>query len=418
MGGMALTNWAGNVTFGALRVHRPDSVAGLRAIVAGARRVRALGSGHSFNRIADTSGDLVRLDRLPPAIEIDAARSAVSIGGGVRYAELTAELHRAGFALANLPSLPHISVAGSCATGTHGSGDTQRCLAAAVSALQLVGPDGDLVELRRGADAGRLAGAVVALGALGIVSRLTLEIEPAFEVAQRVYEDVPLDEVAGRLDEVFGGAYSVSAFTDWRSGQATVWLKVRAGRPRTGWHGGRPAQRPVHPVPGISPGSATEQLGVAGPWHERLPHFRPDATPSAGAELQSEYYLPRGAAPAALAGIRSIGEVVAPVLHVSEIRTVHADDLWLSPAYHRDSVTFHFTWIADEAAVRPALSAVEGVLMPLGARPHWAKLTLVPLAELAGAYERGPAFAGLMRELDPAGKFRNDFVDGLLEGMC
>jgi alditol oxidase len=411
--GVALTNWAGNVTFGAARVHRPGSAGELRRIVAGSRHVRALGSGHSFSRIADTTHDLVRLDGLPPAVEIDAATSTVTVAAGLRYAEVAAELQRAGFALANLASLPHISVAGSCATGTHGSGDTQRSLAAAVTALELVGPDGDLAELRRDAGPGSFAGSVVALGALGIVTRLTLAVEPAFELTQRVYLEVPLDEVAGRFDEVFGAAYSVSAFTDWRGGSATVWLKRRTDQPERGWTGGRPAGQPVNPVPGMPPEFATEQLGVPGPWHERLPHFRPDFTPSAGAELQSELLLPRAAAPAAIAALRGLGDRIAPLLYISEVRTVRGDDLWLSPAYGRDSVAFHFTWVKDAAAITPVLAAVEERLMPLGARPHWGKVTTVAAPDIIARYEHAADFARLTRELDPAGKFRNSFVDSL-----
>jgi alditol oxidase len=408
-----LTNWAGNVTFSAARVHQPGSVGELRRIVAGTRHVRALGSGHSFSRIADTTHDLVRLDGLPPAVEIDPANPTVTVAAGLRYAEVAARLQRAGFALANLASLPHISVAGSCATGTHGSGDTQRSLAAAVTALQLVGPDGDLVELRRDADPGRFTGSVVALGALGIVTRLTLAVEPAFELTQRVYLEVPLDEIAGRFDAVFGAAYSVSAFTDWHSGTAAVWLKHRTDRPERGWTGGRPADQPVNPVPGMPPEFATQQLGVAGPWHERLPHFRPDFTPSAGAELQSALLLPRAAAPSAIAALRGLGDRIAPLLYISEVRTVRGDDLWLSPACGRDSVAFHFTWVKDAAAVTPVLAAVEEQLMPLGARPHWGKVTTVAAPEIITRYERAADFARLTREFDPAGKFRNSFVDRL-----
>ncbi|HZN19314.1 MAG TPA: FAD-binding protein [Micromonosporaceae bacterium] len=411
--GVPLVNWGGNVTFRAVRLHRPASVDELRRIVAGSRRVRALGSGHSFSLVADTTHDLVRLDRLPATVEIDAASLTATVGAGARYAEVAAELHRAGFALANLASLPHISVGGAYATGTHGSGDTQRCLSASVAALQLVGPDGDLVERSRDVDGDAFAGSVVALGALGIVTRLRLRIEPAFEVAQRVRLGVALDEVADRLDEVFGAAYSVSAFTDWRSGVAGVWLKSRTDQPGTGWAGGRPADRPLHPVPGLPAGSCTEQLGVAGPWHERLPHFRPELTPSTGKELQSELYLPRDVAPDAFAAIRGVGHLVAPVLQIAEIRTVAADDLWLSPAYGRDCVTLHFTWAPDAAAVLPVLAAVEERLMPLGARPHWGKLTTAGPQEIIGRYQRRDQFARLAAECDPDGKFRNAFVDSL-----
>jgi alditol oxidase len=405
-------------------VHRPGSVDELRRIVAGSRRVRALGRGHSFSAVVDSAGDgdgdLVLTDGLPPFVEVDAAGATVTVGGGMSMGEVAVELQRAGRALANMASLPHISVAGACATATHGSGDGLPVLAAGVAAVQLVGPEGDLVELSRAGDPDTFAGSVVALGALGVVTRLTLDVEPTFDVAQRVHLGVPLDDVAGRFDEVFGAAYSVSVFTDWRRGEGMVWLKQRTDRPGSTetetetWTGGRPAEHPVHPVPGMPVEACTEQLGIPGPWHERLPHFRSDLTPSAGHELQSELFLPRSAAPAAFAALQALGDRLAPLLHVAEVRTVAADDLWLSPAHGRDAVTFHCTWIDDAAAVLPMIGAVEERLMPLGARPHWAKLTTLEPSGIAALYDRAPAFARLVTEHDPAGRFRNRFVDQLL----
>lgn len=400
-------NWAGNLTYTSPRIHRPASVDELSSLVRQTTRIRALGSGHSFNQVADSEHDLVRLDALPKEIEVGGA--TVTVSGGTRYADLAAELHRRGLALGNLASLPHISVAGSCATGTHGSGDRQRCLAAAVREIELMGADGETVRLGRGDDA--FPGAVVALGALGIVTRLTLETEPTFEVSQRVRLDVPLDEVAENFDAVFGAAYSVSLFTDWRERTGRVWLKRRVDEPGDAWSGGRTANVPQHPVPGWPTEPATEQLDVPGPWCDRLPHFRPELPPSAGAELQSELYLPREAAPEAFAVLREIGHRVAPVLYVGEVRTVRADDLWLSPAHGRDSVTFHFTWHRNPEAVTPLLREVEERLAPLGARPHWGKLTTLRPLAVVGRYERAADFAGLLTRFDPAGKFRNPFVD-------
>lgn len=414
--GAPVRNWAGNTAFSAEQVHRPASVEELQHIVGAAGRVRALGSGHSFNRIADTTGDLVRLDGLPRLVDVDAPGATVTVGAGMRYGEVAIALHAAGFALANLASLPHISVAGCCATATHGSGDTEKCLAAAVTALQFVGPDGELAEVSRHSDTERFPGMVVGLGALGIVTRLTLSVEPAFEVSQHVYTGVELSELAASFGEIFGCAYSVSAFTDWHSGLARVWVKRRTAE-RDGvqrsvhWEGETPADVAHHPIPGIPPTHCTKQLGVPGPWHERLPHFRPDFTPSSGAELQSELLLPRAAAPEAITALRRIGDRIAPVLQTSEVRTVAADDLWLSPAYGRDCVAFHFTWDQDTAAVTAAVGAVEEQLLPLGARPHWGKLTTVAPERLATFYERAADFRQLLAERDPTGTFRNSFVD-------
>ncbi|HEY0700857.1 MAG TPA: FAD-binding protein [Micromonospora sp.] len=411
----SLTNWAGNITFGARRLHRPDSVDELRRLVARADRIRVLGTGHSFNRIADSPGDLVSLADLPPAVRIDPARRTVTVGGGVRYGELAARLHAEGWALHNLASLPHISVAGAVATGTHGSGDRNASLASAVRAMELVTADGELVTVSRDGDPERFCGMVVGLGALGVVTSLTLDVEPAFDVRQYVFTDLPRRALESYWADVFAAGYSVSLFTDWTGpGINQVWVKQRDGGP-TGvgdWAGTAvPAEGPRHPVPGRPAENCTEQLGIPGPWHTRLPHFRPDFTPSSGAELQSEFLLPRQATLAALDALGEVADRIAPVLQVCEVRTVAADDLWLSPSYQQDSVAVHFTWIADAAAVEPVLDLVEAALVPLNARPHWGKVFhLTPEAVRAG-YQRWADFAALMRVLDPTGKFRNEVLD-------
>ena len=408
-----VTNWAGNVSFGAARFSQPASASELRLLVARSQRVKVLGTGHSFSEVAGTTGDLISLARLPKTITIEAAREQVKISAGVRYGELGTRLDQAGYALANLASLPHISVAGACATGTHGSGYSTGSLATQVAAIELVTADGDTVTLDR-ADPG-FAGAVVHLGALGVVTALTLDIEPAYEVRQYVYENLPVGELD--LAAILAAGYSVSLFTDW-SGPVInqVWLKLRERDPAPGadWRGARLADGPRHPVPGMSPANCTEQRGVPGPWHERLPHFRLEFTPSAGHELQSEYLLPSDAARPAFDAITEIAGQVSPVLQISEIRAVAADDLWLSPAYRRDSVALHFTWIDDLAAVRPAVAAVEERLLPLGARPHWGKLFTAGKEVIAQQYARLPDFTALMSHYDPAGKFRNTFLDTYL----
>ncbi|MEO3872981.1 FAD-binding protein [Nonomuraea sp. B12E4] len=404
---MTLTNWAGNTTFRARDVHHPTSLAELQRLVAARDRVRALGSGHSFNDVADAfgdpAGDLVVLDRMPDAVEIDRVRAQVRVPARMTYARLAPLLHEAGFALANMASLPHISVAGSVATGTHGSGVAQPGLSAAVSALDLVTADGSLLSLARG-DAD-FPGAVVALGALGVVTTLTLDLVPAFELRQYVREGLSTDALAD-FEAIMSDGYSVSLFTDWRD--TRVWLKRTDELTSPDWYGTTPAPAPRHPLPAMPADSCTVQLGVPGPWHERLPHFRPDFQPSsAGNELQSELLLPREHAVKALRELYAVGERIRPVLHISEVRTVAADDLWLSPFHGRDSVAVHFTWIKDPAAVRPVLELVEETLAPFDPRPHWGKL-----------FTRWPScpdrFRSLVGRLDPAGKFANDFTRILL----
>ena len=408
------TNWAGNIAFGAPDFYRPASVGELRTVVARARQLRVLGTGHSFNDMADSPGAQVSLAGLPPEVEVDSAASLVRVAAGLSYAGLAGRLDRHGFALRNLASLPHISVAGSCATGTHGSGRANQSLSAAVAGLELVTAEGDVVELSRGDDT--FPGAVVHLGALGAVTRLILEVVPSFEVSQRVYEGLPLDVLDDHFAAIMASGYSVSMFTDWRAARLTqLWIKslaedgppAIAGEP---WFAASPAPSARHPVPGMPPETCTQQLGVPGPWFERLPHFKPEFTPSAGDELQTEYLLPAGQAVPALHALHQVSERIAAVLRICEIRMIAADELWLSPAGEQDSVAFHFTWWPDTAAVLPVVTLIERQLAPFGPRPHWGKIFTTPAAELAGRYHRLPDYLDLARYYDPAGKFRNAYT--------
>jgi xylitol oxidase len=419
-----LTNWAGNVRFTARQVHRPASVPELQRLVAASTRVRALGTGHSFSPIADSPGALISVAGLPKIIEIDAQRPSVTVSAGLTYAELTPDLHKRGYALRNLASLPQLSVAGACATASHGSGNRIGNLATAVNRIEMVTAEGDLLTLSREDGSAEFGGVVVALGSLGIVTSLGLDVVPAFDVRQYVYDAVPLDQVIASLDDIFASAYSVSLFTDWkRPVIRQVWLKKLAGAqdaapdgPRgrsgaePGWPGWTPADGPRHPVPGLAPEATTAQLGARGPWHERLPHFRPGFRPSAGRELQSEYLLPRERAREALEAIAGISDLVAAVLQICEVRTVAADELWLSPSYRRDTIGLHFTWVDDASAVLAALALVERQLAPLRPRPHWGKLFAAGPDVLAGCYDRLGDFRRLMLGYDPSGKFRNDFI--------
>ncbi|MEV5604968.1 D-arabinono-1,4-lactone oxidase [Streptomyces sp. NPDC052299] len=409
-------NWAGNITFGAKRLCVPRSVRELRETVASSGAVRPLGTRHSFNTVADTTGDHVSLAGLPRVVDVDVPGRTVSLSAGLRFGEFAGELHEHGLALANLGSLPHISVAGAVATGTHGSGVGNRSLAGAVRALSLVTADGETRTLRRADE--DFAGAVVSLGALGVVTSLELDLVPAFAVRQWVYEDLPEATLAARFDEVMSAAYSVSVFTDWRPGPVgQVWLKQRVGDEGTAsdmpaeWLGARLADGPRHPVPGMPAGNCTAQQGVPGPWHERLPHFRMEFTPSNGDELQSEYFVARADAVAAYEALARLRDRIAPVLQVSELRTVAADDLWLSPAHGRDSVAFHFTWVPDAVAVAPVTGAIEEALAPFGARPHWGKVFSMAPEVLRTLYPRYADFEELAGRYDPEGTFRNAFLD-------
>ncbi|MDR6977822.1 xylitol oxidase [Streptomyces sp. 3330] len=410
-----VTNWAGNITFAAGELHRPCSLDALRSLVAGSGRVRVLGSGHSFNEIAEPGADgvLLSLGALAGEVDVDTAARTVRVAGGVRYAELARRVHERGLALPNMASLPHISVAGSVATGTHGSGVGNGSLASAVREVEIVTADGSTVVIGRGDR--RFGGAVTSLGALGVVTALVLDLEPGYEVEQHLFTELPLEGLD--FETVAAAAYSVSLFTDWGApGFRQVWLKRRADEPLADFPWATPAVEALHPVPGMPAVNCTEQFGVPGPWHERLPHFRAEFTPSSGNELQSEYLLDRRHATEALYAIDGIRPTVAPVLQVCEVRTVAADEQWLSPSYGRDTVALHFTWVEDTAAVLPVVRTVEAALEPFEPRPHWGKVFEVPAGVVRGRYPRIDDFTALARALDPAGKFTNAFVRDVLAG--
>ena len=418
-GGGVLRNWAGNVTFSARGLTSPGSVDELCDVVRAARRVRALGTGHSFSRVADSDDVLVSVAALPPVVEVDVTTSTARVSAGLRWGEIAPVLHDHGVAVHTMGSLPHISVAGSVSTGTHGSGDRNGCLASAVVGLELVTASGDVRVVRRG-DAD-FEGSVVALGALGVITHVTLALVPAYDVEQTVLDGLALDVALDGLDAIMAAASSVSLFTTWAGrGFEQVWVKRRVGDDVTdlSWTGAVPAGGPRHPVPGVDPASCTQQAGVAGPWFERVPHFRLDFTPSSGDELQTEYLLPRVHGADALRAVDAIRDVVAPVLQVSEIRSIAADDLWLSPAYGRDSLAVHFTWISDTARVLPVVARVEEALTPFDARPHWGKVFTTDPACVSALYPRMADVRRLLVEHDPTGRFSNDFVDRYVRGLA
>ncbi len=398
------TNWAGNHRYRAARLHRPETVDQLQDIIAATKRVRVLGSRHSFTDIVD-SCELVSLERLPVEITVDAAKRTASLTAGVTYAELASELEREGAALANLASLPHISVAGAVSTASHGSGDGNGNLATAVCALELVRADGSLMRVARGEE--KFDGMVVGLGALGAVTRITVDVERTYDVCQRVFEGLSWRSLFDHFDEIMASGYSVSVFTRWGAALDQVWVKSRTDPLPGPLFGAATATGERHPIIGLDPANATPQLGVPGPWSERLPHFRQGFTPSSGAEIQSEYLVPRHHAIRAIEAVRALAGTIAPLVQVSEIRTVAADELWMSPQYHRDTVGIHFTWVRDQPAVERALVEVEAALSPFQARPHWGKLFLAPVGVM---YERQADFAALVHAADPEGTFANDWL--------
>ncbi len=407
------TNWAGNLKYSAKEVLEPTSVEEVRELVARNPSVKALGTRHSFNRIADTDGVQISTRNLQGIGPIDQERRLVAIQSGVRFGELSQFLHSKGYSLANYASLPHISVAGATATATHGSGQDNPSLASLIDSLDLVTANGELRHISTSDS--EFAGVVVSLGALGIVTSLTVKVTPAYDVAQTVYLGLPASEGAEHLTEILASAYSVSLFSTWKEDLIDqIWFKsIADGSSPDTLFGAKPAKTALHPISELTAENCTTQLGQRGPAYERLPHFRMGFTPSSGEELQSEYLIPKENAVKAFCKIRSLRGIIAPALQVAEIRAIAQDEFWISPFYLQPSVAFHFTWTTDWPLVKSILMVLERELLPLGAKPHWAKLSLVPPHLIRTSFPKFSDFQSLMRELDPEGKFRNPWLTEL-----
>ncbi|HET7889980.1 MAG TPA: FAD-binding protein [Candidatus Sulfotelmatobacter sp.] len=412
-----LKNWAGNLQYGTDRLYSATSLAQVRDYVKKENKFKVLGTRHCFNNIADSANSFLSLKSMDEVVDLDAAAHTVTINAGMTYGQLCPYLDAQGFALHNLASLPHISVAGACTTATHGSGETNGNLATAVSALELVTASGDVVNLSRAHDGETFLAAVVGLGALGVITKITLDIQPTYSMRQFVYENLPLSAVKDHFDAIESSGYSVSLFTDWQKQRVNeVWIKTRDGQPHPfdptpDFFGATKATKNLHPIAELSAENCTEQMGVPGPWYERLPHFRMGFTPSAGKELQSEYFVPRPHAVEAILAVERLRDQISPHLLISEIRAIAADNLWMSPCYHQSCVTIHFTWKQDWPAVSLLLPVIEKELAPFQARPHWGKLFTTSPEVLRNIYAKMPGFIELAKKYDPQGKFRNNFLN-------
>ena len=333
----------------------------------------------------------------------------------MRYGELAPYLHQNGYALHNLASLPHITVAGAVATGTHGSGVKSGNLSTGISAIEFVNAAGDIVNLSKQKDGELFNGAVVAFGALGVVTKVTLDLQPTFDMKQLVYRNLPMSELKDNFDAIEASGYSVSLFTDWKNKNVNeVWIKSRAeandAAAAPELFGAKLATQNMHPIETESAENCTEQMGVAGPWYERMPHFKMGFKPSAGKELQSEFFVPIEHAYEAMMAMEKLNEKITPHLFISEIRTIAADDLWMSPCYKQTCVALHTTWKQEDEVIN-LIPLIEAELAPFNYRPHWAKLFTIAPKVLQSRYQKLNDFKQLVQQYDPNGKFRNDFLD-------
>lgn len=409
-------NWAGNLQYSTSNWHEPETIEDLQQLVSKVTKLSVVGTRHSFNSIADSDENLVSLHKLNKVLNIDKKNKNVTVEAGIKYGNLCYELHQHGYALQNLASLPHISVAGACATATHGSGNHNQNLAAAVSAMEVVTANGSVVMFSRETSGEEFYGSVVGLGGIGVVTKLTLDIVPSYQMRQDVYENLSLSQLAHDFDTIFSSAYSVSLFMDWQDETINqVWLKSKVTDGQVfsfgeDFHGAKVATENRHPVPGVGAENCTAQLGVEGDWLDRVPHFRMNFTPSKGQELQSEYIFAREHAYEALCALSDIREYIAPHLLISEVRTIAKDELWMSPSYKQDSVAIHFTWQDKWAEVQQVLPLIEAKLEPFQAKPHWGKLFTTSPEKIQSLYEKMSSFQSLLKKYDPNGMFCNRFL--------
>jgi xylitol oxidase len=416
----SLKNWAGNLTYSTDNVQYPKSVAEVQQLIKKLPKLRALGTRHCFNTIADSKDGLVSTRDLNKVISLDAKNHTVTVEGGIKYGELAPYLHQHGYALHNLASLPHISVAGSITTATHGSGIKNGNLSSAVTELEIVIADGSIVHLSKAAGPQKLNAAVVGLGLLGIITKVTLQIQPTYNMRQRVFLKLPMSQLKTHFEEIMSAGYSVSLFTDWQSDSINeVWIKSRMDEKdhnQPEFYGAKAATKNLHPIIDHSAENCTDQMGVPGPWYERLPHFKMGFTPSSGKELQSEYFVPLKHAVEAIEAVSKLGKQIGPHLFITEIRTIAADNLWMSPCHNQTSVTIHFTWKQETEAVLKLLPLIEKELEPFNPRPHWGKIFTMAPKVLESRYEKLADFKKLAAEYDPKGKFRNGFIDHNIYG--
>ena len=409
-----LKNWAGNLQYSTSNIHYPTSVEEVQLLIKRFDKVKALGSRHCFNDIADSKFALIGMEKMNKVVSINKSAAEVTIEGGMNYGQLSPYLESNGFALHNLASLPHISVAGACTTATHGSGVKNANLSTSVTALEFVAADGTVHNLTKKENREKFLGAVVSLGAIGVITKVTLALVPSFQMRQYVFEELPLAELSSNFAKIMSAGYSVSLFTDWQKNSVNeVWVKLRPEENfdgRNQFFGAKPVNKNVHPIIELSAENCTEQMGVPGVWYERLPHFKMGFTPSSGKELQAEYFVPARNAVDAIMAIQRMGKEISPHLFISEIRTIAADNLWLSPAHGQDMVAIHFTWKQEWSAVSKLLPKIEQELAPYNVKPHWGKLFSVPKSVLAARYARMNDFKALAQEYDPKGKFVNDYL--------
>jgi alditol oxidase len=417
---VTVSNWSKNQSFKFRKIFYPTSTDEIVSIVKSAKKVKVIGTAHSFNTSAaaddgyEEETDLICLSNLCVNPILDEEKKTITVSAGSKFGEIFhwISINAPNFALHNSASLPHISVGGAIATATHGSGVKHGNLSSAVVSLELIKANGEIMNISRETKGSEFDGYIVHLGCLGVVTRVTLSLVSAFNIRQDCFVCLDFDIALQNIDEILSSGYSVSLFTTWSNRLfEQVWRK---STPDTVFEtetffGSKKAITKIHPCD-QSPECCTEQLGQVGPSYERLPHFKFEFQPSVGDELQSEFFIARADAAAALEAIMSLSKVISPLLFITEVRSIASDKLWMSTAYDRESVAIHFTWKPLWNEVQKVLPMIEIALEKFSARPHWGKLFSHKAETISLIYPKINDFAALREQLDPEAKFVNKFL--------
>jgi len=425
-------NWGRTVTSAPVRWHLPVSEDEVAAVVTrcgrDGRRLRVVGAGHSWSPIAEPVHEAMSLDGLQDAVSIDRERGEVTVPAGMRLVDVSARLARAGLALPVVGSIQAQSVAGAIATGTHGSSLTHGNLGTLVTGLRLVSGTGEVLTLR--GDDERLAGARVHLGALGVVTSVTLRTTAARRLRQTI-EHVPVTEVADALPAIATSAEWVKV---WWLPHAPVAQVVRydvttqepTRRPTPAtqrWIDERVMHRFVFPA---MVAAQARRPSITAPANTRLARRYLGAGTQVGADMlmlntpmplrhrETEAALPLTAAGGALKQVLAIFRDGRPAANFPlEIRFVRGDDSWLSPAYGADTCQVG-AYSTDNRDCSAYFEAFWRVMRPAGARPHWGKEHDFEAAELRPLYPQWTAFAALRDRCDPGRVFGSAAMERLL----
>jgi FAD-linked oxidoreductase len=430
-------NWAGNQAMAPAVVERPASTEQVTDVVsratAAGRRVKAIGSGHSFTGIGLTDGVLLDLSRLSGVLAVDRDAHRVTVGAGTTLRRLNADLAALGLGLTNMGDVDRQTAAGAISTGTHGTGRSSGAIATQVVALELVLADGSVVTCSPSSHSGLFSAARVALGALGVLTAVTLQAEPAF-LLRAVERPRPLEEVLDGFDDFVAAHDHAEFFWFPHTDVALTKANDRVDGPAA------PLPRPrallEDEVLGNGVFGAVCRLGAARP--ALVPRLNRVAARTMGERTytapapdvftsprrvrfrEMEYAVPRADLVPVVRELRGLPErerlrVSFPV----EVRVAPADDVPLSTASGRDTAYVAVHVYAGEAAPRaggldPWLATAERVVDAVGGRPHWGKLHSQDASTLRPRYPGFDAFLALRDRLDPAGAFSNAYLDRVL----